>query len=174
MLFAIIIGVGTGAGMLVKELQDPFSGSLRVSLEAMQLRSFEKLLEADMSDAENEMKQVGLPGRLIFSSLPVFLDEEDPENNELSGRRHRPKYNTANTLLFHLFTGPKAGTVRIVGDALVWAFRQIFKVWSSILKLRLLWTWGNDQWKSIRRRQWKRRGIFRFREKQMNSLTSVD
>ena len=145
---------------MLNELQDPFSGSIGVTLETMQLRSFEELLDADIEDAENEIKQVGLPGQLIFSSFPVDLDENDPANNKRTGRRHRPKYNTGNTLLFHLFTGPKAGTVRIFGDALAWTFRQTFNLWTSILKLRLLWTWGNDQWKSIRQRQRSRR---RFR-----------
>ena len=160
------MGVGSGAGMLLKELQDPFSGTLGVTLEAMQLKSLEELLEADVADAENEIKQIGLPGQLIFSSSPVFLDENDPDTNKRTKRRHRPKYNTANTLLFHLFTGPRAGTVRFIGDILAWVFRQVYKILNSITKVRLVWSWGIDQWKFIKQRLW-RRGNFRVRGKQV-------
>ena len=162
--------------MLLMELNDPFQGSLGVTLEALQLRSFENLLERDVEDAQNEMQLVGLPGKLVFSSSSssrlwrngddssnVAVDGENNNESNSIQRQHqhqRPKYNAGNTLLFHLLTGPWAGTVRMFGEGCAWIFRQLLRLWSSITKLRLLWSWGNDQqfqWISLRKRRRRRK-----------------
>lgn len=103
--------------MLLKDLEDPFQGSFCINLAAKQLSSFEELLVADIAEAENEQKQVGLPAL-------VSLDRT----------RERPNYNAGNTVYFHLLTGPLAFNVRILNDVFAWTYRQLTKSWASLKK----------------------------------------
>jgi len=115
LLFAIIASVGSGAAMLLKDLEDPFQGSFCINLAAKQLTDFENLLKADIAEAEDEMKQVGLPAF-------ISLDRE----------RQRPNYHAGNTVYFHLLTGPLASSIRMIGDLLAWSCRRIMKSWAAL------------------------------------------
>jgi len=114
-LFSIIAGVGSGAAMLLKDLEDPFQGSFCINLTAKQLTAFEELLVADMKEAEDEYKQVGRPALMT-----------------LDRNRQRPNYNAQNTVYFHLLTGPLGNQIRILGDLFAWTFRQITKSWPRL------------------------------------------
>ena len=109
-LFAMIVGVGSGSVVLLKGLDDPFQGPFSIRLAARQLHYFDELLESDILLAEDECQEVGRTGL-------VALDR----------KQQRPKYGTRNTIFFHLFTGPWAGTVRVLGEAFVWITRNISK-----------------------------------------------
>lgn len=115
-LFSMIASVGSGAAMLLKDLEDPFQGSFCINLAAKQLSSFEELLVADIAEAENERKEVGRPALMS-------LDRD----------RQRPNYNAGNTLYFHLLTGPLAANIRVLGDVFAWTFRQI-KKWPDLMR----------------------------------------
>lgn len=116
-LFSIIASVGSGAAMLLKDLEDPFQGSFCINLAAKQLSSFEELLVADIVEAENEHTQVGPPAL-------ISLDRD----------RQRPNYNAGNTVYFHLLTGPLAANIRVLGDLIAWTFRHITKSWAALKK----------------------------------------
>jgi len=118
-LFAIINAVGSGAAMLLKDLQEPFQGSFCISLSAYQLDSFRKLLEADIAEAETERKEVG-------PSAVTSLDRD----------RGRSNYNTKNTVYFHLLTGPLGSNIRVLSEAFAWTFR---KVSNTVRSLRVTW-----------------------------------
>ena len=123
LLFSILIGVGTGAGVLLESLGDPFRQPFSIELAAQQLHPFEELLESDMEDAERESKQVGMPALIM-------------------NRHHyqRPNYHTGNTIYFHLLTGSRAGTVKAVGDIVAWVFRQLSR--TVVLVKRIgSWPW---------------------------------
>ena len=115
----MIVGVGSGSAMLLRDLQDPFQGSFCIKLAANQLTTLEELLESDISEAEAESQQVG---------LSAFITR----NNGYP----RPNYNTRNTLYFHLLTGPLAYNVRVLGDLFAWASRKVSAGWRR-LKRRL-------------------------------------
>ena len=118
------MSVGSGATMLLKDLEDPFNGSFCVSLAAKQLHSFEDLLAADVEEAESERKRSGP------SSALITLDRN----------RQRPNYNTGNTLYFHLLTGPLGTNVRMIGDLFAWTFRQVSRGWGALRRR----TWGRS------------------------------
>lgn len=101
--------------MLLKDLEDPFQGSFCINLAAKQLTDFEKLLEADIAEAEAEHKQVGLPALL-----------------SLDRNRQRPNYNAGNTVYFHLLTGPLAANIKVLGDLFAWTCRRLTKSWSVL------------------------------------------
>lgn len=107
--------------MLLRDLQDPFQGSFCITLTAKQLDSFEELLASDVLEAQAEYQQGG-------RSALMSLDRE----------YKRTKYNTGNTLYFHLLTGPLAYNVRVIGDVFAWVFRKFSMVWHRI-KLRPRW-----------------------------------
>jgi len=117
--------------MLLRDLQDPFQGSFCITLTAKQLSTFEELLVSDIAEAEAESQQVGLPA----------LISRDRGNQ-------RPKYNTGNTLYFHLLTGPQAFNVRILGDIFAWLSRKFWRGWQELKRL--------GSWKSQRKPQHKR------------------
>lgn len=113
-LFSTLVSVGSGAAMLLKDLEDPFRGSFCINLSAKQLDSFEELLEADIAEAESEHKQVG-------RTALITLDRD----------RQRPNYNTGNTVYFHLLTGPLGNNTRLLGELFAWTFRKITKSWAA-------------------------------------------
>jgi Protein of unknown function (DUF4239) len=123
-LFSIMVGVGSGAAMLVKDLQDPFEGSFCITREARQLQSFQQLLESDLYDATREKEQT-IAGQVAL----IALDRE---------KRRVKYYDTKNTLYFHLLTGPVAGQVRLLGDLLAWAIGKLYKPWQLVKKRFLL------------------------------------
>ena len=127
-LFAIIISVGSGAAMLLKDLQDPFQGSFCITRTANQLGTFEELLLSDIAQAEREAEQVGRPAM-------VSLDQNS----------QRPNFNTGNTVYFHLLTGPLAFNVRILGDVFAWFFRQSSKWWQQ-MKKTTFFKLGDRKW----------------------------
>jgi Protein of unknown function (DUF4239) len=123
-LFAIMIGGGSGAAMLVKDLQDPFEGSFCITREARQLESFLQVLEADLQDAMRQSQQV--PGQVAL----IALDRE---------KRRVQYYDTKNTLYFHLLTGPVAGQVKLLGDLFAWAIGKVSRQYQFVKKsFRLL------------------------------------
>ena len=95
----------------MKGLDDPFQGPFSIRLAALQLDYFKDLLEADISDADEECEQVG-------SSALVALKRE----------RERPRYGARNTLYFHLLTGPWSAIVKVYGEIYTWSFRQLTKL----------------------------------------------
>jgi hypothetical protein len=103
-----MVGVGSGAAVLLVGLEDPFRGPFSIQLEAMQLTAFEKLLDEDIETAESESKVVG-------HSALITLDRKNK----------RPNYNTSNTIMFHLLTGPWATPVRYLGDLVAWTYTRI-------------------------------------------------
>jgi Protein of unknown function (DUF4239) len=122
-LFAIMIGGGSGAAMLVKDLQDPFEGSFCITREARQLESFLQVLQADMSDTMRQTQQV--PGQVAL----IALDRE---------KRRGQYYDTKNTLYFHLLTGPVAGQVKLLGDLFAWAIGKVSQQYQFVKKKFLL------------------------------------
>lgn len=119
-LFSIMVGVGSGAAMLVKDLQDPFEGSFCITREARQLESFQQVLELDLRDATYERQQT-VAGQVAH----IALDRD---------KRRVQYYDTKNTLYFHLLTGPVAGQVRMLGDVLAWAIGKLSKQWHFVTK----------------------------------------
>ena len=117
-MFAILAAVGSGAAMLLKDLEDPFQGSFCINLAAKQLESLDELLVADIEQADMEQQQVG---------RPAFLS--------LDRNRPRLDYNVGNTIYFHLLTGPFAANVKFMGDIFAWTVRKLTKTWKS------LWKW---------------------------------
>lgn len=117
-LFAILAAVGSGAAMLLRDLEDPFQGSFCINLAAKQLNAFQQLLETDIDEAQQEQQQVG---RSAFLSMD----------------RNRPRlhYNTRNTLYFHLLTGPLGSNVKFLGDILSWTVRHMSNAWKRV------WRW---------------------------------
>lgn len=116
-LFAILAAVGSGAAMLLRDLEDPFQGSFCINLAAKQLNAFQHLLEADIDEAQQEQQQVG---RSAFLSL--------------DRNRSRLHYNTRNTLYFHLLTGPLGSNVKFFGDILSWTVRHMSNAWKRVWK----------------------------------------
>ena len=106
-LFSVLVGVGSGASVLLVGLEDPFRGPFSIQLEAMQLSSFENLLLEDVQTAEAESESVGYSARLTLN-----------RNNK------RPNYNTGNTIMFHLLTGPWATPARYFGDLIAWMYKK--------------------------------------------------
>jgi hypothetical protein len=114
--------VGSGAAMLLKDLEDPFQGSFCINLSAKQLNSFEQLLLADIADAEQQHQQLG-------PSALVTLDRTRP----------RPAYNTRNTVYLHLLTGPFAHYIRMLGDLLAWSYRKVSRSWIVLKQVASNW-----------------------------------
>lgn len=108
-LFSVLLGVGSGAYVLLKGLDDPFQGPFSIRLAALQLTYFDDLLESDILEAKAECS----PSALIASERQI----------------ERPNYNTRNTLYFHLLTGPWASTVKIAGEIFTWTFRKMRMIW---------------------------------------------
>lgn len=106
LIFSILIGVGSGATVLLKGLDDPFQGPFSIRLSALQLEYLEDLLESDIEEAEKE---------IVPSS---FATDQN---------RDRPNYGTGNTLYFHLLTGPWASTVKVGAELVTWALRKVAK-----------------------------------------------
>ena len=101
--------------MLLKDLEDPFQGTFCINLAAKQLSNFEELLVTDIAEAEKEQQQVGASALISFDRA-----------------RQRPNYNAANTVYFHLLTGPLGANIRFFGDIFAWTFRRITKSVSAV------------------------------------------
>ena len=119
-LFSVLVGVGSGASVLLVGLEDPFRGPFSIQLEAMQLSSFENLLLEDVQTAEAESESVGYSARLT-----------------LNRDNKRPHYNTGNTIMFHLLTGPWATPARYFGDFVAWIYKKGWHL-ASVVKKSIL------------------------------------
>jgi hypothetical protein len=106
--------VGSGAAMLLRDLENPFQGSFCINHASHQLDSLEKLLEEDIAEAAEHTQEAG----------PTFLS--------LDRNRERPYYNTGNTVYLHLLTGPLAANIRMFGDAFSWTWRKLKKGWTVV------------------------------------------
>lgn len=107
--------VGSGAAMLLRDLEDPFQGSFCINSSSQQLESLEELLMEDIREAEDHANQAG--------PTLLWLDQKN---------RERPNYNTGNTVYLHLLTGPLAANIRVLGDAFSWTWRKLYKGWTLI------------------------------------------
>ena len=122
MLFSTLVLVGSGAAMLLKDLEDPFQGSFCVNTSAAQLRSFEQLLVDDIAQAKEDARQAG----------PTLMS--------LDQSRERPNYNTGNTVYLHLLTGPLGANIRFLGDVFSWAYQRIAMGMASLKRKTRRWS----------------------------------
>ena len=143
LLFAILVGVFSGTGMLCLDLADPFRGSFSISEAATQLGDLRLALKRDIAVACAEAGEISSIHKILFlnerdGSDAASIDSLVPDSRYYAIGIEPPKrdpngamadrddssprrYGLLSTIYFHLLTGPLGSNVRMFGDVLAWA-----------------------------------------------------
>ena len=141
-LFAMIVGVFSGTGMLCLDLADPFRGSFSIAEASTQLGDLRLVLKRDIAVACAEAGEISSVRKILFlnerdGSDVASIDSLVPDSRYYAMGMDPPKrephaamgdrddssprrYGLFSTIYFHLLTGPLGSNVRILGDVLAW------------------------------------------------------